>query len=125
MKNVQRFESDMTYAMKLVEAGWEGVTSALRGTDDVGAAPALTSAVWLWTGVGAIFGVWSASLRRSRPSGYGGLAYGGLVGSALGFGCGVAWESRRVAEAAARSANYKIGTVRDARWLEKNPVAYG
>jgi hypothetical protein len=124
MKNVQRFESDITYAKKLVEAGWEGVTSALRGTDDVGAAPELTSAVWMWTGVGAIFGVWNASRSRSRRSGYG-LAFGGLVGSALGFGCAMAWESRSLAEAAARSANCKIGTVRDARWLEKNPVAYG
>ena len=124
MKSLQRFDSDITYARKLVEAGWEGVTSALRGTDDARTAPALTSAVWVWTGVGAIIGIWSASRSRSRRSGYD-LARSGLVGSALGFGCGVVWESRNLAASAARSANYKIGNVRDARWLEKNPVAYG
>jgi hypothetical protein len=123
MTNLQRFESDISYARNLVEAGWGGVTSALTGTDHGGAAPALTSAVWVWTGVGAIAGVWRAS-RTSSRAGYG-LAFGGLVGSALGFGCGVAWGSRSFAEVAARRANDKIQTVRDERWLQKHPVAYG
>jgi len=124
MRNLQRLESDITYARDLVGAGLEGVTSALRRKGDGAAALPLSVAVFLSTAVGAIVGVWQASRSRSRVSRYS-LALGGLAGSALGFGCGVAWESKGLAGTAARSAVHKVGSVRDARWLEKNPVAYG
>jgi hypothetical protein len=49
---------------------------------------------------------------------------GGLVGSALGFGGGVAWASRGFTGTAARHAIRGVNNVRDARWLERNPIDY-
>lgn len=115
MKTLQSFTSDVSYLVHLIQAGWEGVTSAPR--------PADTRAVWATTAIGAAIGAWSASRQRSRGSGYN-LAMSGLIGGAFGFGCGMAWASRSVTGTAARSAIREINTVRDMRWLEKNPIDY-
>ncbi len=114
-------KSDITYFGKLLGAGWDGVTSA-RKADDRSAASAWTAAVWTPAAIGAAVGIVGASFRNRR-SGYR-VALGGLIGSVLGLGSGVAWASRDVTEAAARNAVRRINTVRDARWLEKNPIAY-
>jgi hypothetical protein len=124
MRNLHWTKSDITYARNLFEAGLGGITSALKERTNGAAVPLVSSVVWVSTAAGAIVGVWSATRRKCTRSRYG-LAMGGLVGSAFGFGCGAVWESGGLAGAAARSAIHKVGTVRDARWLEENPVAYG
>jgi hypothetical protein len=48
----------------------------------------------------------------------------GLVGCAIGFGAGVAWESRWLAASVAACAWKKIGQVRDEHWLESHPIDY-
>jgi len=51
------------------------------------------------------------------------LAFG-LLGSAIGFGAGIAWENRRFAASVARGAFRNIGRVRDEHWLEGHPIDY-
>lgn len=112
-------ESNLTYARKLVAAGLEG----LAGEATPAFGPALTPAVWAPTAIGAAIGTLSALLGRDRRSGSSIVARA-LVGSACGFGGGMAFASRRVIRTAARSSARKVNAVRDARWLEKNPIAY-
>ena len=123
MRTPQWLESDITYARKLAEAGVNGVTSVWNEPGDRAFAPVLRNSVLVTTVIGGMIGALSALLGGRRRSGYG-TALGGLVGSAIGFGGGVAWASRDFTGAAARSAIRKVNTVRDARWLEKNPIDY-
>jgi len=51
------------------------------------------------------------------------LAFG-LLGSAIGFGAGIAWQDRRLAASVARGALRNIGRVRDEHWLEGHPIDY-
>jgi hypothetical protein len=115
--------SDIAYARNLVGAGLDGVSSAWKETGSHAFAPALTGAVWGPIAIGAAAGILTACLNRKRRSGFI-VAMGGVVGSALGLGAGVAYVSRGVTGAVARGAMRKVNTVRDARWLEKNPIAY-
>jgi hypothetical protein len=48
----------------------------------------------------------------------------GLFGGALGFGLGIAWQSRRFAASMLSAAFGSIEKVRDEHWLEKNPIDY-
>lgn len=114
-------ESNLTYARKLVEAGIKGLVSSGEATPAFGTA--LTPAVWAPAAIGAAIGTLSALLGRDRRSGSSIVARV-LVGSACGFGGGMAFASRRVIRTAARSSARKVNAVRDARWLEKNPIAY-
>ena len=115
--------SDVRYFVNLVQGGWNGANAARKTTDIPAFTPILTSALWAPTVLGAAVGAWSTSLNRSRRSRYS-TAKGGLVGSALGFVCGAAWASRGFTGAVARGAVQRINHVRDARWLEKNPIDY-
>ena len=58
--------------------------------------------------------------RRSASS----VVIGGLLGSVVGWGAGVAWKSRHFAGAATTKAMRSIHAVRDAHWLEQNPIDY-
>jgi hypothetical protein len=48
----------------------------------------------------------------------------GLLGGAIGFGAGLAWESRDLTASAAGGALEKIGKVRDEHWLANHPIDY-
>jgi hypothetical protein len=123
MRTSPSLKSDITYVGYLAKAVLDGVTSAPKGTANRAFTPVLSSTVWKPTAIGTAIGVLSASLSRRHRSGYW-MAVGGLVGSALGFGAGVAWASRDFTGAVARGTIRKVNSVRDARWLEKNPIAY-
>jgi hypothetical protein len=123
MKTPPSLESDITYIRYLTKAVLDGVTAAPKGTADRPFTPVLTGAVWTPTAIGAAIGVLSANLSKRHRSGYR-VALRGLVGSALGFGAGVAWTSRDFTGAVARGTIQKVNSVRDARWLEKNPIDY-
>jgi hypothetical protein len=112
--------SDVSYVMSLVQAGMDGIGSARRLTPrpPVGIAP-----LWRPAAVGAMIGASAVSLKKDRNPGYG-AALGGLMGGVLGISCAVAWTSRGFTAALARGAARRIGRVRDARWLEKNPIDY-
>ena len=51
------------------------------------------------------------------------LAYG-LLGGAIGFGAGVAWEIRRLSASVACGALRNIVRVRDEHWLTQHPIDY-
>ena len=48
----------------------------------------------------------------------------GLLGGLIGLTAGVVWESRFLAASAAGGALARIDKVRDAHWLERNPIDY-
>jgi len=47
-----------------------------------------------------------------------------MLGGAIGFALGVAWQSRRLAASMTSAALGGMGKVRDEHWLEKNPIDY-
>jgi hypothetical protein len=123
MRTPPSLKSDLTYTRCLFEALLDGVTSAPKGTASRVVTPITSGSIWTPAAIGAAIGLLSAGLRRTPKSGYR-VAVSGLVGGALGFGAGAAWVSRDYTGAVARSTIQKVNSVRDARWLEKNPIAY-
>ncbi len=67
-----------------------------------------------------VLGVYSRNRNRSLGRA---LEYGVVVG-AIGFGVGLAWQSRRLTASAASGAWQKLARVRDEHWLERNPIDY-
>jgi hypothetical protein len=113
--------SDIAYFKNLIRAGLDGITSALNEKHGGVFTPALKDAAWTPAVLGAGIGVLSTCFdkdRRSVPR----AAIGGLVGSAVGFGGGAAWASRRFTGMAAKRAMRGVNKIRDARWLEKHPI---
>src|ERR1700674_1073750 len=98
--------SDARYVVNLIQAGMNGINSARKTTD---VSPVSISPVWVPTALGAVLGVWAASRSGARRSWYG-VAMSGLVGSAVGLGCGMAWASRAFTGALARGAIRRINT---------------
>jgi hypothetical protein len=123
MRTSQSPKGGTSYVRHLAKAFLDGVTSAPKGTTSRTITPVLRSAGWTPTAIGAAIGVLSTGLSRRHRSGYR-MAVGGLAGSALGFGAGLAWASRDFTGAVARSTIQKISSVRDARWLAKHPIDY-
>ena len=111
-------ESELSYARKIAGAGWESVVTARQETSVF---PASTKAIWIAVAVGAGVGMLSRAGKRSTAST---VAIGALIGSVVGFGAGIAWESRQFTGAVARNAKREIGAVRDAHWLERHPIDY-
>jgi len=120
MKEPSRRTSDARYVVNLIQAGMDGVISARNATD---IPPVLSGPVWAPAAIGAAVGAWTASRNHNRKSGYH-VAMGSLLGTALGLGCGMAWASRAFIGALARGGMRKVDIVRDARWLEQNPIDY-
>jgi hypothetical protein len=120
-------KSEVEYGRKLLDSGLEGVHSgeeeflhgrALRPFLGESAQKALTSAA-----LGACLGMLSGHPANGHKSIVRMLMFG-LLGGAIGFGAGVAWESRDLTASAARGALRNIHKVRDEHWVEKHPVAY-
>jgi hypothetical protein len=122
MKLRESLQSDVTYVKDLVGAGWAGIDSARKESGEPLMTPAFKRTVWLPIAIGTTLGVLAACSKSSYKTRH--AVLGGLVGSVVGFGGGIAWVSRGVTGAAARRAIGKVNTVRDARWLEKHPIAY-
>lgn len=118
MRTPRLSKPDLTYVSNLAKAGWDGVVTAPKDQ-----APAtLGRTVWAPVLMAASLGVLSACVgdkRRSKQH----IAIGSLVGTAIGLGS-MAWASRKYTEQVARNVIQKVNVVRDARWLEKNPIAY-
>jgi len=123
MKTSPSLKSDITYTRCLVQAVWDGVASAPERTNSRASTPIMSGSFWAPAAIGAAIGLLSAGLDRRPTSGYR-VAVRGLVGGTLGFGAGMAWASRDLTGAVARGTIQRVNGVRDARWLEKNPIAY-
>jgi len=118
MELLRSLKSELLYATEMAGAGLNGIASARQDFDRNLFTPA-----WMPTAIGGGIGLLSRFLvgkRRSASS----VAIGGLLGSVVGFTAGVAWKSRHVTGTAARKSIRLVNAVRDARWLEQNPVDY-
>ena len=121
MRIAPTLKSEAIYARNIVQAGLDAAITAgkvdsrdLARASQIALAPAL---------LGAAVGVFGIYLGRKGRLGSAAIL-GGLVGCAIGFTGGVAWCTRAQTSAAARTALQNVQALRDARWLEKNPIAY-
>jgi hypothetical protein len=73
--------------------------------------------------LGACFGVLGSRLGNESSS-IGRMLVLGLVGGAIGFGAGIAWQTRRLTASAAKGAFRSTHRLRDEHWVEKHPIAY-
>jgi len=109
---------DIGYAREIVKAGLDGVGHSegpnLGRVSQGALAPAVLGAAV------ALLGVYLGRKGRAGSA----AVLGGLAGCVLGFAGGIAWGTRAHTSAAAKSAIHNVQAVRDAHWLEKNPVAY-
>ena|ERR1039458_2833993 len=120
-------KSNAEYGEKLVNSGLKGARSGgeefLNGES---LAPFLSESVRSAlrpAALGACLGVLGSCPGSGRRSLGKVLAFG-LLGGAIGFGAGVAWESRRLVASAAGGALRNIGKARDEQWLIRNPINY-
>ena len=118
-------KSEIAYARDIVEAGL-GATHTKTVAGDQTARPSLarvSQSALVSAAVGAVIGVLGICLTQRERKGQHAIL-GGLIGCAVGFGGGVAWSTRNQTSAVARTAIKNVQAVRDARWLQKNPIAY-
>jgi hypothetical protein len=118
MKILPSLKSEAVYAREIVKAGLDGVGDADAPNFGRVSQGALAPAV-----LGAAVAILGVYLGRKGRVGNAAVL-GGLVGCAIGFTGGIAWGTRAHAGAAAKNALNNVKAVRDAHWLEKNPVAY-
>ena len=120
-------KSEVEYGRKVLDSGLKGIRSGeeafLNGRPltpflNESARKALTP-----TALGACLGVLVGSLGNGNRSVVRTFVFG-LLGGAIGFSAGLAWESRGLTESAVSEALRNIHTVRDEHWVEKHPVAY-
>lgn len=74
-------------------------------------------------GLGACVAV-LASYRKNEHRSIGSVLAPGVLGGLIGLASGLAWQTRILAASSAGGAVEKIAKVRDAHWLEKNPIDY-
>ena len=110
--------TSIEYAREIVKAGYNGVAHAEAPQMGLVSQNALAPAA-----LGAAVAVLGVYLGRKGRTGSAALI-GGILGCAVGFVGGVAWGTRSHASEAAKNALQNVQAVRDAHWLEKNPVAY-
>jgi hypothetical protein len=127
MNFAARLTSNLEYGRKLLHSAMEGAHSGeeqyLHGKPfhlfiDESASQALKPA--LVVAVLGALGAYSGNRRRSPAKT---LAYG-MLGATIGFGAGLAWQSRALTSSVAAAAWKKIGKTRDEHWLESNPIDY-
>ena len=122
----QWIESEVKYGRKVLDAGLEGTRSGreafLKGRP---LTPYLNDSVRkavIPAAIGTCVGALGGAAGRNRSAGRV-LAFG-LLGAAIGFGLGFAWESRRLTFSALANAFKKIDKVRDDHWFERHPIDY-
>lgn len=120
-------KSSAGYGRELVNSGIEGARSgreaflhgeSIRPLLDESVRGALKPAF-----LGACLGMLGSYPRNREQSLSKAFAFG-LLGSAIGFGAGVIWESRHLTASAACSALRNIHRVRDEHWLARHPIDY-
>ncbi|HET7441694.1 MAG TPA: hypothetical protein VFJ47_10360 [Terriglobales bacterium] len=120
-------KTNSEYGRKLVHSGLEGARCGreefLHGKP---LAPFLNASARQSLGP-AVIGACLAILGSQSDDGHRTsgktLAYG-LLGAVVGFGAGMAWESRHLTESVAFGAFRNISKIRDEHWLEQHPIDY-
>lgn len=121
-------ESEVEYGREVLDSALEGARSGreafLSGRPLIPFLNESARKALVPAAVGACIGVMGSYARNNRQTSLGKTLVFGLLGAVIGFGTGVAWESRRLTASAADGALRNIHKVRDEHWLEKHPVAY-
>jgi hypothetical protein len=112
-------KSEIVYARDIVKAGLDAAASAGKPRHLGRASQSALAPAVLGIGVG-VLGVYLG--RKGRDANV--AVLGGLLGGALGFTSGLAWCARSHARNCCVEAAHSVQAVRDAHWLEKNPIAY-
>jgi len=76
-----------------------------------------------YAAMGASIGVLALYARSKRRSARSAVEYG-LLGGLIGFVANMGLSTRQITEETVRGAMSSVRTVRDAHWLEKNPIDY-
>ncbi|HXZ13476.1 MAG TPA: hypothetical protein VEG64_13900 [Candidatus Sulfotelmatobacter sp.] len=120
-------KSEVEYGRKILGSGLEGARAGeaefLKGRTldqflSESALEALKPAA-----LGACLGVLGSRLGKESSS-IGKALLFGLVGGTIGFGAGIAWQTRRLTASAAKGALRNTHRLRDEHWVEKHPIAY-
>lgn len=115
------------YGRKLVSSGVEGARSGREAFLHGGAlAPFLSTSLrnaLKPAALGMCLGLLGGHSGKRDQTTSRALAFG-LLGSAIGFGFGLVWESRQLTLSVATAALENIEKVRDEHWLEKHPIDY-
>jgi hypothetical protein len=122
MKDVRSLRSSLAYFRELAGAILDGMGAARREID-AGVFKLPIQSVWAPAAVGGAIGILGGKMtgNRQRASR---AVLGGLVGTALGIGAGVALASAPLLRPVARTAARRIEAIRDARWLAMHPIDY-
>jgi len=119
--------SNYEYGRKVLSSGLEGARSGREAFLQYKPVTSCLSEsmpkVWRSAAIGACIGALGSIPGNRHPSTRRLLACS-LVGSAIGFSVGIAWENRRLTERIVDSALQSIGKVRDEHWLERHPIDY-
>lgn len=129
MKIGDWLKSEVEYGRDLADSGWQGARvacdSILQGEPVGSILGRSIRASWAPTVMGVGVGTLCALLaKRGKPK-TGAVVAMGLVGGAVGFGAGVAWDTRQLSSGMARGAMRRIGSTRDSHWLGKHPINFG
>ena len=120
-------KSNADYGRRLLSSGIEGACAGREAfLNGQTLAPFLGESVrraWKPAVLGACIGV-LGSYPGCRQKSMARALASGLVGGAIGFSAGVAWESRRLTASVAGNALRKMDGVRDEHWLSKHPIDY-
>ena len=127
MKIDEWLKSNAEYGQELIESGVEGAREAAQEAfkrepagkilGRAACRSALPAAVG--AAVGSVTGYFG-NKRQPVAGVIGGILLGGLAG----FTCGLAWNTRRITGQMARRVMENVNDVRDAHWLETNPIDY-
>jgi len=123
MNNVQSLGSNLAYYRELAAASIDGIAAARREIETGIFKGPLPSLVWAPAAVGGVIGALGAGMTRRRNPTFK-TALGSLAGTLVGFGAGLACASAPLLRPVTRTSVRRINAIRDARWLEKNPIDY-
>lgn len=124
----EKVKENLAYGKELLDSGIEGANEArktvLASEETTDLVKVAAQESWQPATIGVLAGAICGVLADDRKPIRGVIA-GGLLGAVLGFAGSFAWKTRPLTSAMTREAGKRISTVRDERWLSKNPVDYG
>jgi len=121
-------KSNADYGRKMLNSGLDGARSG-REAFLIGKrlTPFLSESVrnaWMPAAIGVCLGALGSYPSHRHNHSIARVFVYGFLGGAIGFGTGLAWESRRLTASVAAGALKNMEKVSDEHWLEKHPIDY-
>src|SRR5581483_1403054 len=121
-------KSEIDYGRRLVSSGLAGARASSEAFLKVNRLdPLLANSLrhaWLPAAIGAGLGLLAANEPRGRRCSATSVLGYCLLGAAIGFTAGLAWETRSLVGSVATGALDGVEKVRDEHWFEKHPIDY-